>query len=348
MVQRTYYPPADAPDEPAWAAQPEDVHTLRHGYNLADLDRLTKRAIWRVWGVHLDYRTRYDLAWSAITEHLYASAEPPSPSDLVFAGQDEIANHVRDQMRHHGRDKTNDGEIRRFFATYWELSIRHAPAPERRVVERTALWQIWPTLTEAQRRALLALAAHGTHQAAAESLGITVKTFRQHVGNARRRFLELWHEHEQPSRFWGTDRLVHRGVRTEASYQKAAKAIRHRDHTRTEVIERRRTEPVHGKASTYGNRGCRCDLCSAAVREESTARRRKAGAAVRRFITVSELEEAHRRNEAGETWTAIAKDLGFADSYLRRLRRGEAKPIPDPPGEKADDHLTTREDQAHA
>lgn len=334
-MQLTYYiAPWDQRHEESEPAAPRasDVHEIRHGYNLADVHLLARRALWRVWGIHLDYHTRYDLAWSGIVHRLYAAteAEVPTPGDLVFAGQDAIAHHVREELRHAGRLKDGDHDTRRRFASYWELPIRHAPSPEPRIIERVALWQIWPELTSTQRGALLALATHGTYRAAADSLGIAEKTFKQHVSNARHRFFELWHEGEQASRIWGADRRVDRdGRRVEASYRKAAKGIR-RGRTPRAPARKSADEIEHGKVSTYSNRRCRCPLCVEVKRLESQARRRGTGTAERRQMTASQLRAAIDRNTAGEGWSAIAASLGFSDGYLRSLRRGTAQPIPDP------------------
>jgi DNA-binding CsgD family transcriptional regulator len=333
MVQLTYYvAPWDRGKDAPELAEPlaDDVHEIRHGYNLADVHLLAKRAVWRIWGLHLDYHARYDLAWSGIVHHLYAAeAERPTPGDLVFAGQDAIAHHVREELRHAGRAKDGDHDLRRRFTAYWETQIRHASSPEPRIVERVALWQIWPELTAAQRGALLALATHGTYRAAADSLGIAEKTFKQHVGNARHRFFDLWHEGEQASRIWGADRRVDRnGQRAETSYRKAAKAIR-RGRTPRTTATKPAEEVEHGKVATYNNRRCRCAPCVEAKRLESQARRRGTGTAGRRQMTATQLQDAIRRNEEGESWSAIAASLGFSDGYLRSLRRGTAQPIPD-------------------
>lgn len=336
MAQLTYWEDAELEQPHGWEPAPDDVHTLRHGYNLADIDRLARASLWRAWGLHLDYSERYDLAWSGIVEHLYAAGEPPTPSEMIGAGQDAIGVHVRDEARHHGQDHHNEYEQYRRFDTYWRWVSRYTPSPEHRVVDRTALWQIWPELTTMQRRSLLALAASGTYQAAAESLGIRQKTVQHHIYAARRRFLQLWHGQEKPSRIWGADRRVHRAgaAQSATSYRKAAAAVRRRDPQRAaKAIDARRTEPVHGKVGTYNRRKCRCGPCIAAKSAESTSRRRKSGAAVRRFMTVSQLKDAVRRHEAGETWSAIAADFGFSDGYLRSLRRGAAQPVPDQLGE---------------
>lgn len=331
MVQRTYYPSTEIEvEDPGWEPAPDDVHTLAHGYNLADLDWLTRAAVWRVWGLHLDYQERYDLAWSGIVERLYSSAEPPTPAELIGAGQDGIGGHVRAEARAHGRDHHHAYEEFRRYGAYWEWTARHAPSPETRVVERAALWQIWPALTEGQRRVLLAIAAHGTKQAAADALGITHKTLTHHLYAACARFFELWHEGEEPSRIWGADRRVYRagGQHVDRLTRRVMTTMRRRDPRRARAaIEARRLDR-HGTPARYA-RGCRCPECGAVKQAESERRRRKAGVAPRRFMTVSQFEEAKRRKVAGETWTAIAADFGFSNGYLRRLRTGEATPVPD-------------------
>jgi hypothetical protein len=50
----------------------------------------------------------------------------------------------------------------------------------------------------------MALAIHGTYDKAAASLGKTHRAFVSQLSRARKQFLQLWHEGEQPSRIWGT------------------------------------------------------------------------------------------------------------------------------------------------
>lgn len=215
MAQLTYFvAPWDRQDDQhaAWTPAPGDIHTLRHGYNLADLQQLTRFALRRVYGGSVDYRARHDVAWSAIAEALYAAPadQSPTPTDLVDAAQRAMAQHVRDDMRHHGRDRHHPGQVMPMFASYWEGMQGRSPSPEGRVVEKTALWQIWPCLTDREREVLLALAAHENYRAAAEALGANPATFNVNVSKARKRFLALWHEGEIPSKPWGTDRRVDR------------------------------------------------------------------------------------------------------------------------------------------
>lgn len=71
---------------------------------------------------------------------------------------------------------------------------------------RIALAQIWAALSPRYRRALAALAAHEDHDKAAAALGITRRTYRDHLWAGRREFYRLWHEGEKPSRLWALDR----------------------------------------------------------------------------------------------------------------------------------------------
>jgi hypothetical protein len=53
---------------------------------------------------------------------------------------------------------------------------------------------------------LIALAAHGDYQHAATALDKPYATFVTQIHLARKQFLRLWHQGEQPSGVWGRDR----------------------------------------------------------------------------------------------------------------------------------------------
>lgn len=217
MTQKTYYElPGDAVEMPTWEPAATDTHTLRHGYNLADLNRLTRMSIARVYGLSLDYRTRYELAWSAIAEALYAAEAAPEPNDLVLAGQAVVSASLYDEMHHHGYDHNRGGGPMPKFAAYRE-SARCHPGPEHGVVERAALWQIWEQLSDAHREALHALAVCDDYRAAAALLGKSYTAFAMTISRARGAFLQLWHEGEKPSRPWGFDRRRTSDDRTQST-----------------------------------------------------------------------------------------------------------------------------------
>jgi DNA-directed RNA polymerase specialized sigma24 family protein len=189
-----------------------DVHELRHGYNLADLDRLARIATRRAFGPVLDGRDRYQVAWSAIAEQLYAAAARPDPAGLLAAARGAISTHQWKDLHHRGLSLSYQGTPRH--AAYWHTMSAPTPSPEAAVVDRAALWQIWPRLTAGERAALHALAVYGTHAAAADALGLAYGTFAARLRRARARFLTLWHEGEQPSRLWRIEMPAHRGTRT--------------------------------------------------------------------------------------------------------------------------------------
>lgn len=174
---------------------------VTHGYTLRDLDRIAHTATRWGWAQGMDYSDRYDAAWHAIAETLCTSrGEPPSPSHLVHAGTTAIASLVNAHRSAHGITRYN--EPAPHHQRYWELQRRTAPSAEDMVVDRTALAQIWPHLSERHQATLLAQAMHDTRESAAAALGVGTKTFNAYLSQARKAFLVLWHEHETPSRPW--------------------------------------------------------------------------------------------------------------------------------------------------
>lgn len=195
-----------------------DVHAIRHGYNLADLDRLARTAILAAQVKDMDSADKYDAAWHAIAAAVCAADERPAPSTLKYIGADAINACAHDQARHHGR--TQEGQQRPRWMQYWELSSRPIGSPEAAVIEGMALWQIWPQLHPTDRRTLLTLVACDYDQdLAAAALGKSTAAFATALSTARKRFAVLWHEHETPQRrvVWGkADRR--RGTRYTATH----------------------------------------------------------------------------------------------------------------------------------
>lgn len=196
---------------------PTDTN-LWHGYSLADIDRVARITAARAPGGRiLDPGDRYDTAWSAIAEHLCTATEPPTRRDLFDAGAGAVNRAGQDYRHTWGMARTwgsSEGDMGGY-QRYWELARRAAPSPEDRVVDRTALRQIWPALSPTHQQVLYALAIHsGDHQAAADSLGKSLPTYRSHLKGARASYRALWHEHETPSRMWG--KSGQRGRRTAA------------------------------------------------------------------------------------------------------------------------------------
>lgn len=180
---------------------------VAHGYTVRDLEHLT-RTVLRLdrWYTAADGEERYDAVWFGITEHLLTATKPPTRRELLNAGTAASDARVRDDMRTHGRCTQTYGPMPRFHA-YWNPA--NPPSPEGRIVERLAVQQIWPLLQPRQQQALTALATTGDYDQAAAALGVTKGTFTVLISAGRRRFYTWWHEHEQPSRQWRTDRRIH-------------------------------------------------------------------------------------------------------------------------------------------
>jgi hypothetical protein len=220
-------------------------YELRHGYTLRDLDRVARLAT-HVGPMAGNYHDRRDEAWSAIVEHLYSTDQWLPEHDLVWIGRKAIYDSVTADRRERGyyrlhTDGTQHGPgSSPAFATYWwDMFARPTGSPEPGIVERISVWQILPTLTPGQAEVIFALAAHDDYQSAAAALGMTTVGFRSQVCQARRRFLELWHEGEQPSKPWGQDRRAGQTAGTRRQGGTAMDAI-----SRRARAQRRRSEEV--------------------------------------------------------------------------------------------------------
>jgi hypothetical protein len=183
------------------------VTMVRHGYTLANLERLARAAVARdFWNQGIHPADRFDLSFSAMAEYLYASDEPPAPADLLNAASAAVRQQAQGDRSAHGISSTDVYKDARNFYRYWWQQFRCTPSPEDLVVDRTALWQIFPVLAPRYRNTLLALAAHGDHAKAAAALGYTRRTYECNLSEARRAFYLLWHEGEKPSRLWAMDK----------------------------------------------------------------------------------------------------------------------------------------------
>lgn len=143
---------------------------------------------------------RFHTARCAIVIEL-ASGEELSRRELVAAGLRAIDHERKAWARTWGYDPGSQSAKPAFWR-YWQSESSPGCSPERSVVDGVALVQIWPRLSSVQREAMEALAVCEDYQVAADMLGLDFDLFRGRVRNARRRFLELWHEGEAPSQVW--------------------------------------------------------------------------------------------------------------------------------------------------
>jgi DNA-binding CsgD family transcriptional regulator len=227
------------PEAEVRAPQPAPVATyaeselpIRHGYSLADIQRIARSAILNDhWHMARDPRARIDTAVFGVIECLYTAEQRPQPYDLIGAAWRACDDEVTRDLRARGRQRTErGGGDMASHLVYWLGNANTTPSPEHRIVEHGALRQILPLLTPRQLEAVQLLAALDDYQAAADAMGITVATFNVTIANARKRFLAYWHEGEAPSRMWGTDRRVQkRGVERSATVRSKTRCVRRRD-----------------------------------------------------------------------------------------------------------------------
>lgn len=180
---------------------------VRHGYTLADIDRIARQAAGSNKWLVSDYTDRYEAAWGAVTEHLLTADERPEAHDLARTGKGAIMGLLRDHCHHYGyadRDLTAGMGSAPRFAAYWAEPPR-TPMDEM-VCERIALSQVLAALPARRQEILHVLAAAGDHPAAADALGITRQSLGTGAARARRSFLALWHEGETPRHVRWTSR----------------------------------------------------------------------------------------------------------------------------------------------
>lgn len=176
------------------------------GYSFRDLHQIAARAtVYCRWGDRFPFPERFEIAWSGVVDHLAGCEQPPESFDLYKAGMRAIGRAGSKELREHGITRGSDGLIAMpSFDAYW--APRTGAPADAAVVDRLAVWQIWPVLRPLHQMAFLALAAHGDYAKAAEAAGYSYATFTSLIGEARAAFLALWHEGETPSRIWATDK----------------------------------------------------------------------------------------------------------------------------------------------
>ncbi|GGP55615.1 sigma-70 family RNA polymerase sigma factor [Streptomyces abikoensis] len=174
---------------------------VRHGYTLIDLHRFAASAVAADRSLASNAHLRYDIAWSAIAEALIEAGEPPSPQELVRVGWQAIYADVKQGWQLYGVARSSGeravGSAPRF-VTYWRHT--HETPVEERLVERIAVWEVLGSLPPVYRDAVVALAAHGTLQGAAQALGITEAAMKGRIATAKRRFAARWYAPEAPPR----------------------------------------------------------------------------------------------------------------------------------------------------
>lgn len=182
---------------------------LPHGFTLTELDATAAKAAhsspWR----QVAFRQRFDIAQFAVLELLHAADERPDFWALVKAGQRAIHAYAVKELHHRGlvaRTGAPGGVPITRYWTYWQSIATSTESYEDHIVEAIAVRQIVSTLRYSHLQVIRALADYDDYTLAAESLGKARKGFITTLCVARQLCLQLWHEHETPSKIWGHDR----------------------------------------------------------------------------------------------------------------------------------------------
>ncbi|MFD5319411.1 hypothetical protein [Streptomyces sp. NPDC127098] len=168
---------------------------VAHGYTGRDVARIASLAVWQARCDFYDTAQQYDIAWSAIAETLWTSAEEPEAQTLYGVGLRAIHDEARFMVRGRGAWQT-DKPIKRFH-TYWK-PVQRQPFEELPVVERIAALQVYRGLPEIHQWTLWALTVEDDLAEAANQLQITCGAFKQRLRRARQAAVELWFAPEPP------------------------------------------------------------------------------------------------------------------------------------------------------
>lgn len=179
-----------------------DVATLAHGYTMAQIDSMAFKAAVRSRSSVMDFDEKKEFAWGAIVEMLYAADEPPLEWELRLHGSDAIDSECRQILRSHGvragEAGIGENDEKPRFLQYWLPVAGPRHDFTEGLAERLALPQILAKLTDREYETISALAAHGNHKDAAESLGLTTANFSRRYYIARDRLWRFWFDWETP------------------------------------------------------------------------------------------------------------------------------------------------------
>jgi anti-sigma regulatory factor (Ser/Thr protein kinase) len=131
------------------------------GYTLRELHHIA--TVYCRWGDRFGFPDKFEIAWAGVVDHLAGCDQPPESFDLYKAGQRAISRASERELREHGLTRGSDGlQAMPHFDAYW--AHKTSPAADAAVVDRLAVWQIWPRLRPLHQMAFLALAAHGDYR----------------------------------------------------------------------------------------------------------------------------------------------------------------------------------------
>ncbi len=180
-----------------WVNAPAS-QALRHGFTVADVERVTVSVVCQGHGTQgLDRDDRFEAAWGAVVELLYASESAPSRDELYNAARRGLGRLREQDLQARGfasRSYLSGAATAPQFLRFWQ-NIPAEPVAEQ-VTESVAVGQVLAMLTDRQREVLWALADHGDYQSAQAATGLSRSEFFKRLSEARCAFLAHWHQGE--------------------------------------------------------------------------------------------------------------------------------------------------------
>lgn len=179
------------------------------GYSMADINRIARIAVSKHRYSHaLDWDDRLAAAWHGIVVELYGRSDPPTFTELLHCGIDEIGRDHAARNQLLGRPNA-DGQSSVSFVRYWGVRPSSTPLSPKRIsfddgfseqlCEHMALHDVLGVLTGLQYEALVALAAFDNDgPRAARSLGIKMTQFNNRLFQARVAIKRAWFDDETP------------------------------------------------------------------------------------------------------------------------------------------------------
>lgn len=187
-----------------------EIATVVHGYSMADINRIARMAVSKHrFSQSLNWDDRMASAWHGIVVELCERQDPPTFTELLHAGINEIAHDQDRRDQFLGRPDA-DGQSSPNFTRYWgERPSTLRPLSKRRLsfddgfserlCENLSLVNVLTVLTPDQYEAIVTLAVFDNDgPRAAENLGLTRKAFQHRLYTGRAAIKKAWFDDETP------------------------------------------------------------------------------------------------------------------------------------------------------
>jgi DNA-directed RNA polymerase specialized sigma24 family protein len=187
-----------------------EIATVAHGYTMAEINRIARLAVTKHrFSQSLNWDDRLASAWHGVVVELCSRRDPPTFTELLHCGIDQIRIDQDRRAQFLGRPDA-DGQSSPNFIRYWgeRPSLLRPMSTKRttfddgfseRLCENLSLKSVLSVLSGTQYEALVTLAAFDNdYRAAADSLGLTLTALRSRVDKGRAAVKQAWFDEETP------------------------------------------------------------------------------------------------------------------------------------------------------